>query len=73
MTISRMEVGTGGTGITPAQRRVLDLVCEGLTNAAIAERLHISKRTVETHVRALFRAYDVEFRGALIARALRSA
>ena len=36
--------------LSPHERDVLALVAEGLTNKAIAERLHIADRTVEAHI-----------------------
>jgi pimeloyl-ACP methyl ester carboxylesterase/DNA-binding CsgD family transcriptional regulator len=39
-----------GTGLTPRQQEVAALVAEGLTNRAIAERLHVTERTAESHV-----------------------
>jgi DNA-binding CsgD family transcriptional regulator len=36
--------------LRPRERQVADLVAADLTNAEIAERLHISVRTVESHV-----------------------
>lgn len=34
--------------------QVLDLVARGLTNAAIASRLHLSDKTVRNHVSSVF-------------------
>ena len=36
--------------ITPAEQRVLSLLCQGESNHAIALRLVLSPRTVESHV-----------------------
>lgn len=35
--------------LTPRERAVFDLVCEGLQNKVIADRLHLSQRTVEAY------------------------
>jgi DNA-binding NarL/FixJ family response regulator len=37
--------------LTPREREVLAQMAEGRTNAAIARRLWLTERTVETHVR----------------------
>jgi len=39
--------------LTPREREVLALMAEGLTNAAIAKKLWLTERTVETHVRSI--------------------
>ena len=39
--------------LTPREREVLALMAEGRTNAGIAQRLWLTDKTVETHVRAI--------------------
>ncbi len=41
-------------GLTPREREVLELMAEGLSNAAICERLHLSVKTVEPVVGSVF-------------------
>ncbi len=41
-------------GLTPRENDVLDLVAQGLSNAAIADRLHLSIKTVEPVVSSIF-------------------
>jgi DNA-binding NarL/FixJ family response regulator len=40
-------------GVTSREAEVLTLLTEGLTNAELAARLHLSPRTVEKHVAGL--------------------
>jgi DNA-binding CsgD family transcriptional regulator len=51
--------------LTPREVEVLELVTEGLSNDEIATRLGISRRTAETHVRALFKKSGATRRGQL--------
>jgi DNA-binding NarL/FixJ family response regulator/class 3 adenylate cyclase len=40
--------------LTPREREVLELMAEGLSNSAIAERLVVTERAVEKHVTSIF-------------------
>ncbi|MBB6347446.1 response regulator [Nonomuraea muscovyensis] len=40
--------------LTPREREVLERMAQGLTNASIAQALHVSQSAVEKHVNALF-------------------
>jgi len=56
-------------GLTPRQAEVLGLLCAGLTDNQIAERLYISPKTVGHHVAAVLRKLDVSNRARAAARA----
>jgi DNA-binding NarL/FixJ family response regulator len=45
--------------LTPREREVLDLVAEGRSNRAIAERCVVSERAVEKHVSSIFDKLDL--------------
>jgi DNA-binding NarL/FixJ family response regulator len=50
--------GRGGK-LTPAQRKVVELIARGFTNRAIADRLRMSEGAVERHIGAVRRAYGL--------------
>jgi two-component system, NarL family, response regulator DegU len=52
--------------LTPRERGVVELVCEGLRNKEIADRLHISGATVSHHLTSVFRKLEVEDRTSLV-------
>jgi DNA-binding CsgD family transcriptional regulator/tetratricopeptide (TPR) repeat protein len=58
-------------GLTTRQAEVLGLVCEGLSDAAIARRLHVSVKTVGHHVSAILTKLAVDSRGEAAAVARR--
>jgi DNA-binding CsgD family transcriptional regulator len=60
----RREPSTRGE-LTPQELKVAGLVCEGLTNREIAERLFLSPKTIETHLVHVFQKLDVRSRTEL--------
>lgn len=55
--------------LTDRERQILDLVAAGLRNAAIAQRLHLSQKTVANHLSSIFAKLAVDGRSAAIVRA----
>jgi two-component system nitrate/nitrite response regulator NarL len=53
------------------EREILRLMANGLSNAAIGRRLHISEGTVKTYVRRAYAKLEVSTRAAAIAQAMR--
>ncbi|WP_262057655.1 helix-turn-helix transcriptional regulator [Streptomyces sp. STR69] len=51
--------------LTARELEIAELVSQGLTSQAIADRLYVSRRTVETHVSRAFRKTGVSSRTAL--------
>jgi DNA-binding NarL/FixJ family response regulator len=52
--------------LTTREQDVLDLLTDGLSNAQIGDRLHLSPRTVEKYVSSLLRKTDTSNRAELV-------
>ncbi len=61
----RRSALSGPGALTPAEHRVVRLAAEGYGNRAIAERLYVTQRTVETHLTHAFQKLDINSRGEL--------
>lgn len=57
-----------GLLLSAAERRVFDLLLEGLAEKQVAQRLNISRHTVHNHLREIYRTLDVHSRSELLAR-----
>jgi DNA-binding CsgD family transcriptional regulator len=56
--------------LTPAEIEVVKLVAAGLTNPQVAERLFVSRSTVHSHLKRVFKKLRVATRTELAARAI---
>lgn len=63
--LRQRTVDEGGDGLTDREREVLLLIAEGKSNKEIGEELHISVKTVKTHVSNLLMKCEVEDRTQL--------
>jgi DNA-binding CsgD family transcriptional regulator len=59
------------TPLSERELQILDLVSTGLTNSDIAERLEISKRTVDNHISNILTKTNTENRVELVRWALK--
>ena len=56
---------SGWASLTDTERAVAALVAEGLTNAEVAERMYLSRHTVDFNLRQMFRKLGIRSRVAL--------
>jgi DNA-binding CsgD family transcriptional regulator len=64
----RRRASWGPDALTSRERDVAALAVQGLSARAIAERLVISERTVETHIAHVYRKLEVASRVELVRR-----
>jgi DNA-binding CsgD family transcriptional regulator len=67
----RKRPTSGRASLTPAERDVVRLVSEGLTNNDIATRLFVSPRTVQTHLTHVYSKLGLTSRVQLVQEAAR--
>lgn len=56
--------------ITRREQEVIDLICEGLKNSEIGEKLFISEYTVENHLRSIYEKMNVKNRINLLRKVM---
>jgi DNA-binding NarL/FixJ family response regulator len=59
------------SGLTGQERRILELIGEGLTNRQIGERMYLAEKTVKNYISALFAKLGMERRTQAAAYAAR--
>jgi predicted ATPase/DNA-binding CsgD family transcriptional regulator len=62
--VARSAPAVNRPQLTPRERDVLRLVAEGLTDGDVAERLFVSRRTVSSHLTAIYAKFGVTTRTA---------
>jgi DNA-binding CsgD family transcriptional regulator/tetratricopeptide (TPR) repeat protein len=67
----RATTRRSAAGLTRRETEVLELVAAGLRNADIADRLFLSRRTVDHHVSTVLRKLEAHTRGEAVAAARR--
>ncbi len=70
LALARRSGSKDGQGeladLTPREREVLGLICEGLSDADIARTLRMSRHTVRNHVATIYSKIDVHRRSAAV-------
>lgn len=59
------------TSLTSREREVVELICQGVRNKILADKLHISEATVSHHLTSIYRKLEVDDRTALVIYAAR--
>jgi DNA-binding CsgD family transcriptional regulator len=62
---ARHAMSSGTDALTPSESRVGELAAQGLTTRQIAETLFVTPKTVEFHLRGIYRKLDISSRSEL--------
>ena len=54
--------------LTPRERQIAELICQGLRNGKIAKALRIKASTVKTHTRNIYRKVHVQSKISMLLR-----
>jgi DNA-binding CsgD family transcriptional regulator len=57
--------------LPPMQAKVFEMLCRKMTTVEMADELKLSQHTIRNHLKAVFKAYGVKNRSALVAEAAR--
>lgn len=68
--LEAISQGTSADGLTPRETEILRLIALGHTSAEIAQKLHLSRRTVETHRARIHSKLGMSTRAELVRYAL---
>ncbi len=69
--LEAMRKAMDGDGLSPRETEILRLIALGYTSAEIAGKLHLSRRTIETHRANIHRKLGLDTRAELVHFALR--
>jgi DNA-binding NarL/FixJ family response regulator len=64
-----VDQGETGESLTERERQILQLVADGLSNREIADQLFLSRYTVESHVKRIYRKLAVSSRTGAVREA----
>jgi DNA-binding NarL/FixJ family response regulator len=70
-TLGGAPAGREAYGLTARESEILQLMVDGLTMRKIADALHVSPHTVDTHIRNVYAKLHVHSRGGAVAKALK--
>jgi DNA-binding CsgD family transcriptional regulator len=56
----------GKINLSPKEREIAHLVCQGLTNKEIAVKLSLSEQTVKAHLNRVFKKFNISNRSQLV-------